>query len=409
MSDKITVKAFLDYVESTRKKNTFDTYRYGIEKFVKYYGKSADQILELRTQDWVSGDLHQKKRFTREIEKFHSSLLKEGYSINSARSYCLGLLQLFRFYEMPITIRVGSSVSRTVVSTKDFVPTAQQYKAMFQVASNLRAKLFVSMGLNLGWRVSDFLSITKDMLPDLEQNAPIAFDLITSKEDVIAKSFLASETVELLKQYLPTLPMENPYLFPSKAEKTKEKRIDKDTVTRSLRMLAAKAKITIPKKKRLRFHAFRKRFLTTCADLSIDVNTAKILVGKNVELSMLAYLSEVRHKTAFVKVHDSLRLTDTSVKRAKPTSDLEKRIQELEDRSEKQARFIHAVIATSGDIEKARKLAQLERIPYSTEVMEQEQTFEQVGKKLQESKDTLSDEDLEEYERIIEENNNNNH
>ena len=64
----------------------------------------------------------------------------------------------------------------------------------------------------------------------------------------------------------------------------------------------------IPKLKNLRFHCFRKRFLSTCADLKIDVNTAKLLVGKDVESSMLTYLSEVSHKQAFNEVKSVLTL-----------------------------------------------------------------------------------------------------
>lgn len=47
-----------------------------------------------------------------------------------------------------------------------------------------------------------------------------------------------------------------------------------------LKQLAKKCKIKIPEGKRLRFHSFRKRFLSTCADLKIDPNTAKNLSWK---------------------------------------------------------------------------------------------------------------------------------
>ena len=173
---EMTVEAFLEYVKEARSKNTHKSYKYGIEKFVEYFGKPANEILELRKQDWVSGDLHQKKRFTREIEKYHSWLLKpihtihgkpnRAYTINSARNMCGGILQLFRFYEMPVTIPSGSDVSKTVVSTKDYVPTAQQYREMFKVAGDLRAKLVVSMGLNLGWRIGDLVKIQKEQIPE---------------------------------------------------------------------------------------------------------------------------------------------------------------------------------------------------------------------------------------------------
>lgn len=193
-----------------------------------------------------------------------------------------------------MTIPTGSDISKTVVSTKDFVPTPQQYREMYNVAGDLRSKLIISAGKDLAWRIGDFTKIEKDMLPNLDQDAPIPFDLITEKEDVLAKSFLSQETVDLLKRYLPTLPQDNSYLFPSNGEGY----FDPESINRILRDLAEKAKIKTPKRKRLRFHAFRKRFLSECANLHIDVNTAKVLVGKQVEKDMLTYLSEVEHREA---------------------------------------------------------------------------------------------------------------
>jgi len=378
------VEDFLNYVKETKSKNTWKEYKHGIEKFAEWFGKSPNEIMELRTQDWASTDLHQKKRFVREIEKFHKSLIEKGYTINSARTICLGLMQLFRFYEMPVTIQTGSDVSKTVVSTKDYVPTPEQYREMFKMADDLRSKIIISLGKDLGWRIGDFVKIRKEQLPNLEQEPPILFELITEKEDVLAKSFISAETVELLKQYLPTTPKENPYLFPSNSEKF----IDSDTINRSLKQLAEKANIKIPQNKRLRFHAFRKRFLSTCANLSIDVNIAKILVGKDVESSMLAYLSEVEHRIAFLKVHEVLRLTEMPMRKTRESAT------ELEERLDVVENILRIMIALGGKelFEKAKQTLKAEDVKMIHDYSE---------------KKPLSKEQLEEYKRIIAENNNN--
>lgn len=398
------VEDFLNYIKETKSKNTLKEYKHGIERFAEWFGKTPNEIMELRTQDWASTDLHQKKRFIREIEKFHKSLIEKGYSINSARTMCLGLMQLFRFYEMPVTIPSGSDVSKTVVSTKDFVPTPEQNREMFKVARDLRSKLIISLGKDLGWRIGDFVKIKKEQLPNLDEEAPLLIELITEKEDVIAKSFISAETVELLKEYLLTLPKDNPYLFPS----NKEHFIDPDTINRTLNGLAERSNVHIPKGKRLRFHSFRKRFLSTCANLSVDVNIAKILVGKDVESSMLAYLSEVEHRVGFLKVHEVLRLTETPMRKTRESAtDLEKRVDRLE-------RLLYGVIATGGGeyVEKARTMLKLEPIgaqPFESTEMEREEILEEVGRRKLEAKQKLSKEQLEEYKRIIAENGNNNH
>jgi integrase len=394
----MNVEDFLNYINESKSKATYKEYKHGINKFAEWFGKTPNEILEMRKQDWISEEFHQKKRFMREIEKFHSALIKQEFSINSARTLCLGIMQLFRFYEMPITIPSGSDVSKTVVSTKDFVPTPQQYREMFKVASDLRAKLIISLGKDLAWRIGDFVKIKKEQVPSLEQEPPILFELITEKEDVLAKSFISSESAELLKEYLLTLTTKNPYLFPSNDEGF----IDPDTINRTLKDLAEKSNVHIPQNKRLRFHAFRKRFLSTCANLSIDVNIAKILVGKDVESSMLAYLSEIEHRTAFIKVYDILKLTEIPMRKTRESaSELEKRLDELE-------RLVHGVIALGGRemVEKARTLAHIETMPYSTEQIEQEELIKTIGDRQLETKQKLSKEQLAEYRRIIAENNN---
>lgn len=215
-------------------------------------------------------------------------------------------------------IEKGSNVSQTVETTSDFVPSIQQYRSMFNCA-DLRGRTILSMALDLGWRISDFLETKKSDIPDLTQETPLSFEKITSKEKVIAKSFLSAETVELLKTFMPTLKAENPYLFQS----NREHHLDPESVGDILKSLARKANITIPQGKMLRFHAFRKRFLSCCADLKVDVNTAKILVGKNVESSMLAYLSEVNHKKAFLEIKTVLNLSNGRIKSIVDAKDVE--------------------------------------------------------------------------------------
>lgn len=388
----MNAKDFLNYIKRTKSKATVKLYKRGLAIFCEYYGKTLDEILEERRQDWISGNLMQKKRFSREIEKFHKWMLDKGYLLNSASSFCNGILQFLRFFEMPVMMPTGTDVGKMVVSTKDFVPTIQQYRDMFKVAGDLQSKLILSMGLDLGWRIGDFLNQRKDGLPNLDAETPIAYDCITEKENVVAKSFLSNETVDLLKRYLPTLPKDNPYLFPS-GNGRKNSHISDDTVNRGLRSLAEKAKIRIPKRKRLRFHAFRKRFLTTCADQGIDINTAKILVGKDVEHSMLTYLSEVEHRSAFIRVKDVLRLTELPQRKiGKDTTALEKEVEDLK-------RLVHGIVALGGRelVEKAKKVTGIDAFLRYDQLLD---AIKLAGEKERKKQ-------LEEYRKLIEADNNN--
>jgi len=82
----MSVKDFLDYVAQSKSKATLRLYKRGLTLFSEWYGKSLEEILEERRQDWISGNLVQKKRFTREIEKFHKWMVDKGYSMHACET-----------------------------------------------------------------------------------------------------------------------------------------------------------------------------------------------------------------------------------------------------------------------------------------------------------------------------------
>jgi len=307
---------FLTEIAGTKSKNTFKSYKRGIDLFSKFYGKDVDTILKLRYEDLQSKERKVRTRFVRELEKFHRWLRAEQkLSINSARTMCLGIMQLFRFYDMQITLPSGSDVSKTVESLKDMELTPSHVRAMFLGCPDLRGKVIISLGKDLGWRVGDFASITLAELPDLEQDTPIPFDKVTSKENIVAHSFISAESRDLLKDYVKTLPKHAEYLFQSNGEGY----LDQENFTRILRDCAILGKIRIPRTKRLRFHCFRKLFISTAKNLGIDLDICKKLVGKSVERSISAYMTSVDYKRAFIRIHEVLSITRATVEATEMT------------------------------------------------------------------------------------------
>ncbi len=297
---------FLEYYKEARSKATYKSYKRGLVLFAEYYGKSCDIALKQRRKDVASEDYERNQRFVREIEKFHQWLLKQGYSVNSSRTMTLGIMQLFRYYGVPIVLPPQSKVSRTVVSTRTYIPKIEQLRRMFQL-SDLREKVILSLGLDLAWRISDFIQIKREDLPDLNQKPPIPFEVITGKEQVISSTFISSETVELLKVYFPTLSKTNPYLFPSNGKR----HLKDEAINGILKKLAVKAKLKIPKRKRLTFHSLRKRFLSTAYTIGIDNEISKLLVGKSIGKAIETYLEDANLKQSFIKIREtSLNLTN---------------------------------------------------------------------------------------------------
>ncbi len=208
----MSVQEFLNSVSNPRTKKG---YRFGLNKFVEWFGKPAEQVLAMRQDDLTQkpGENlveyeNRAARFEKEIEKFHTNLIKKGYSINSARNMTLGIRQLFRYYQMPVPMRSGSKVSQTVQTTKNFPLTIEHVRKMFEVA-NLKERTVLSLAVDTGLRISDFLAIKKLDLPPLDTEPPIAFTLFTQKEKITANCFLSQESVDLLKTYLPTSEKKN--------------------------------------------------------------------------------------------------------------------------------------------------------------------------------------------------------
>lgn len=301
-----------DFLSSYDRKSTSRMYKRGLDLFLEWYGKDIEAVLAERKNDLTvraNENLveakQRAKRFEKLLEKFHSYLLQNEYKLNTARTYCLGILQLFRYHEMGITLRNGSPIVDTVISTGDFILLPDHVRAMFHVARDLRSKLLISMGNDLGWRISDIISIGRDELPLLEQKPPIEWARITKKvSHVVAKTCLSKTTVLLLKEYLFSVPTKNPFLFNHNGEG----HISEETVNARLRDLARDAGIELGFTK-LHWHCFRKMVISTAKNLSIDPDIIKLMVGKSVKKDILTYMTGIDVKTAFNKLQGVLGIT----------------------------------------------------------------------------------------------------
>lgn len=300
-------------------------YKNGLTKFAKFFGKTADEILEMRKADLKLEDTFQRKRFNRELEKFHGYLKEEGYATNTCRTLCLGIMQYFNFYEVGFgKLKRGSQVSKTVLTDKSYPLTIDDLRKMFAVAS-LRERVILSLAKDLGIRIGDFVEIKKAELPDLNQEAPIPFDIMTGKEEVMAKGHLSAETVELLKVYLPTLANNpNPHLFPTNGKHG----IDEDTVGLILKTLAKKAGIVIPKTKQLTFHSFRKLFISTGKNVGVSDDIIKSLCGKSVDSDILTYMTDIQWRENFTKITEQLIIVQLSSKNHVKLEELETKVTE---------------------------------------------------------------------------------
>jgi len=227
---------------------------------------------------------------------------------------------------MGITLRTGSPVSQTVVTTSDFILQPEHVRAMFHVSKDLRSKLLISLGNDLGWRISDIINIKRKELPNLEQDPPIAWTHITKKEKVVAKSCLSKTTVALLKEYLFSFPTKNPYLFHANTQG----HISDETVNARLKDLARDAGIELGNMK-LRWHCFRKMIISQAKNLGVDPDIIKLMVGKSVKKDVLTYMSGIDVKTAFSKLQEVLGISAFTEESEDIVNAMEAKIEGLEN------------------------------------------------------------------------------
>ncbi len=324
----------LEFLDSVTNPNTKKGYRHGIKKFCGWYGKSPEEVLQLRKDDLTqrTGEgliefKNRAARFEREIERFHGYLLAEGFAINTARNLTIGIRQLFRYYQMPTMMRRGSKATKTTKTTRSFPLTIEHVRDMFKVA-DLRERVMLSTATDLGLRVGDFLALKRNDLPSLDQEPPISFDLMTGKEDVVAHGFLSKETVELLKAYLPTLEKkkDNVYLFPSNGRS----HISDEWMNRLLQRLAAKAQINLSGK-RLTFRCFRKMFLSAAIDSGIGLTAGKKLCGKTIAESDDTYLTTVHLKEKFIQLKKFLNIEELPKVEAEKIESLKSAVNKLQE------------------------------------------------------------------------------
>jgi site-specific recombinase XerD len=327
---EMSVQEFLNSISNPR---TRKGYRFGLNKFVEWFNKPAEEVLAMRQEDLTqkAGEnlieyRNRAARFEKEIEKFHSHLIEKGYSINSARNMTLGIRQLFRYYQMPVTMRSGSRVSQTVQTTKNFPLNIEHVRKMFEVA-NLKERTVLSVAVDTGLRISDFLSIKKADLPPLDKEPPIAFELLTQIEKIPAHCFLSQESVNLLKTYLPALRKKNNlYLFSSNGKS----HISDEAISKMLKRLAEKAQIDL-NGKRLSFHCFRKMFLSASIDSGIGLTAGKLMCGKAVPKSDSTYLTTVKLRELFIQLKRFLSIKAQPQIETEKIESLKKAINKLQE------------------------------------------------------------------------------
>ena len=269
--------------------------------------------------------LNRAGRFENELVKYHKWVIDvKKITKNSARTYTVGIIQLFRYYKMPILLdNSQKKISKTFKTENSFPLSIEHIKKMYPYA-DARGKAILSLATDTGQRVSDLLELKiEDFLP-LDQEPPIPFEINTKKENIIAYPFLSEETIDALKIHIDKMKNEqapddknNPYLFPNK----NGGHISDVWFNELIRGLASSAGIKFNGKK-LSSHCFRKMFLSAGATAGYE-DAAKKMVGKAIDQSLDTYYTTLNLKPAFIEIK---KLLTIQLKIIKPSDYIDPKI-----------------------------------------------------------------------------------
>lgn len=274
------------WLEAIPSKQTKKSYRNSLRKFEAWLGKPIENLLG------------NSEEATKAVERFFC-YLKENNCQNTARNQTNGVIQYFKAHKTPITLRKALNVYKTVVTVRDHQLSIAEVRKMFSV-SDLREQVILKVGM-LGLRVGD-VSELKWKTFEVSGECPIEVEIMTAKEDQLARTFVDCEFKELLDRYLETLDKSNEYLFQSK----RRGNLSIHRLDEILKQLFERAGLNASKI--LRWHCFRKLVMRTAMELGLNSWSIKMMVGKAVSADIATYISGVSLKEDFLKLSNATQL-----------------------------------------------------------------------------------------------------
>jgi integrase len=283
---------------------------------------NGDAQLEDIKQRRLSTDSEIKFYYDNAVPKFYQWLIndyigktKKHFAEGSALSTTTAVRSFFKYHRYNLQIQDNALPSSEKVKgiLEDHAFTIYELRDMFNLG-DLSERTILDIGVNLWLRVGDFTKLDRETIElaikrenelaiqEKRQPNTVEFEVISEKESEPVSCHLSREAIELIEQYLKTYPQKNGYLFPYR----------EDNLNDILKRLAIKAKITLGKHERVRWHCLRK-FGITVMHGKVTEPVMKYMVGKHIEKALKTYI-QGNNETfkAFKLIEPLISLTKTN-------------------------------------------------------------------------------------------------
>jgi len=288
------VKTWLKTVsESSRR-----LYLHALRHFCEFCNKDPKELIFMRDKEIRNPDPNSRSGVRNLILDFREYLEKEGYVPKTINAWDGAVRSFFSaILGKAGMINVKNYKDACVTKKKDFVPTLEELKKMLEVC-NLEEKFRIIFLAQTGMRISDALELkVGDVLRELKLGkVPLAIYYVPRKDgDAIGEriTFLASDGVEILKQYLEwrkkngeNITPESP-LFVGRSKKyngVKVTKLTRQMVNLTLKEAVRRARLGNGNGKygRIRVHYLRKFFVTRLTNHGVEDKVVNFFTGHKI-------------------------------------------------------------------------------------------------------------------------------
>jgi integrase len=300
----------------TKKKRTRVNYGRYFKEFLKYVGKTADELLAQRIKDTTNPDIKIQRRIESQFLAFIAHERERGYAPKTLQTIFASIRSFFDIHYYPLKIRKGdyptgdsNGVRR---ATKEAVLKFLESKPRNKKALTALIMAFKDSGL----RVSDMRRLKCDILLKNPNADIIPITIITEKTNLLAKTFFGEDAITALKKYIEHRKKGSRGIAPENVtndsplfrtwRKGKVKPMSRENVTTLVRNAFLRVG-----EKRMSAHSLRKMLQTSLEKANVNPNWIDQILGHKLINSRDAYSlpTDEELKEAYQNAYKFIKVT----------------------------------------------------------------------------------------------------
>jgi integrase len=289
---------------------------------------SGDTILAKHLENRKSDDKKIKYYFDDLIPSFIAWYKNKGPSHNFIVVQAGMVQSFFKYHREPLQIQ-SKRMRRIEVKKRYHAYTRDELVRMVQVG-NLEEKAIIMLGVQLGIRVGDFISLKRHPIIEAYKDSngvfPLEFEIETKKEGVISIGHISKDVYQTLQLLWASKP-KSEYVFPSDGGRFF---ISEDKANDVIKNCWLKA---YPDRKdvKVRFHELRSYKISALTNLGVNTWIIMKMTGKKVSPDINSYLTGINFKEMFNKAEQALTVIQITNSNHAAIGELKEELKTLRD------------------------------------------------------------------------------